>query len=391
KSVRAHSRSAANEANLRIGSKSFREYDLRVQNGPNTARKRTQSKPIPGEREGHEWGGPSRRVAHALRARGSASISSRAGTRIPGTASGPLPRMGPKGRVTVRRLIPRRSVEPEDETRGGGSRALQRTRRGDQRLELAMLGSDKGAIAALDLVQLVEIQPRDRMPVGRGDGFDPVFPAELRKSGFHPRLGLFMGAEPVGVQRAEGVVDVQKRADHDFRRDVDRQPPGLGDGLPAGLGADAGHEGEEGVVAGQGQLAEHHLARSVVRPDLDVGDDVRAHRPASGGEAVADGDDGDAVAVGEGDDVGLVDDDGAVGLDGEDPAAGLVEVLDGGQADGGDVEPHVLLGLGHLHEGPAPGAAELAGAFDAAVGPLDGLDRQGGLLLDGDRLADVQA
>ena len=56
----------------------------------------------------------------------------------------------------------------------------------------------------------------------------------------------------------------------------------------------------------------------------------------------------------------------------------------------GHVEPHVLLRLGDLDERPAAGPAELAGALDAAVGPLDGLDGQGGLLLDGDRLADVE-
>ena len=61
-----------------------------------------------------------------------------------------------------------------------------------------------------------------------------------------------------------------------------------------------------------------------------------------------------------------------------------------GRADRRHVEPHVLLGLGDLDEGPAAGPAEQAGALDAAVGPLDGLDGQGGLLLDGDRLADVE-
>ena len=59
-------------------------------------------------------------------------------------------------------------------------------------------------------------------------------------------------------------------------------------------------------------------------------------------------------------------------------------------ADGGDVEPHVLLGLGDLDQGPAAGPAELPGALDAAVGPLDRLDGQRGPLLDGDRLADVE-
>ena len=79
-----------------------------------------------------------------------------------------------------------------------------------------------------------------------------------------------------------------------------------------------------------------------------------------------------------------------LGLDRQDAGAGLVEVLDRRGADRRHVEPHVLLGLGDLDEGPAARPAELAGALDAAVGPLDRLDGQGGLLLDGDRLADVE-
>ena len=61
----------------------------------------------------------------------------------------------------------------------------------------------------------------------------------------------------------------------------------------------------------------------------------------------------------------------------------LVQVLDGRRADRWHVEPHVLLGLGHLDERPAAGAAEVAGALDAPVGPLDRLDGQRRLLLDG--------
>ncbi len=111
-----------------------------------------------------------------------------------------------------------------------------------------------------------------------------------------------------------------------------------------------------------------------------------------GAEAVEFGqrNDRQAVAVGQGDDLGLVDDDRLAGLDRQHPGPGSVQVLDGRDADGGHVEPHVLLRLGDLDERPAAGPAELAGALDAAVGPLDGLDGQRGPLLDGDRLADVE-
>ena len=104
----------------------------------------------------------------------------------------------------------------------------------------------------------------------------------------------------------------------------------------------------------------------------------------------AQSDNAQPVSVGQRDDVGLIEEDRLAGLDGQDLGPGLMEILDRGDADGRDVEPHVLLGLGDLDERPAAGAAELAGTFDAAVGSLDRLDGQGGTLLDGDRLTHVE-
>ncbi len=98
-------------------------------------------------------------------------------------------------------------------------------------------------------------------------------------------------------------------------------------------------------------------------------------------------DDAQSVAVRQRDHLGLVEQDRPAGLDRQDAGPGLVQVFDRRDADRRHVEPHVLLGLGDLDQRPAAGPAELAGAFDAAVGSLDGLDGQRGLFLDGDRLA----
>ena len=70
------------------------------------------------------------------------------------------------------------------------------------------------------------------------------------------------------------------------------------------------------------------------------------------------------------------------------PAA--VQRFQRAQSDGGHVETHVLLRLGHFDHREAAGRTERAGAADALVGPFDGLDRQHGLVLDGHALADVE-
>src|SRR5690349_18250421 len=78
--------------------------------------------------------------------------------------------------------------------------------------------------------------------------------------------------------------------------------------------------------------------------------------------------DGEAAAVRQGDGVGLIEENGAVRLDGQDAAAGEAQRLHGGAADGGHVEAHVLLRLGHLDDGEAAGPAQLASAENRAVG-----------------------
>ena len=60
------------------------------------------------------------------------------------------------------------------------------------------------------------------------------------------------------------------------------------------------------------------------------------------------------------------------------------------QADRGDVETHVLPGLGHFHDGESARPAQRPGAADALVGPLDGLDGQHRLVADGHALPDVE-
>ena len=77
-------------------------------------------------------------------------------------------------------------------------------------------------------------------------------------------------------------------------------------------------------------------------------------------------------------------------FDGEDGGAGGDERLDGAEADGGDVEAHVLLRFGDFDDGEAALRAEFAGAADAGVGAFDGFDGDRGAAFDGDALADVE-
>src|SRR5262249_40926730 len=78
--------------------------------------------------------------------------------------------------------------------------------------------------------------------------------------------------------------------------------------------------------------------------------------------------DGHFVCVRKPQHFGFVEKDGFVGLDGQDAAAGFVESFQGADADGGDVEAHVLLWLGDFHQCKTADVAELAGAADAFVG-----------------------
>ena len=96
------------------------------------------------------------------------------------------------------------------------------------------------------------------------------------------------------------------------------------------------------------------------------------------------------IAVGESYDFRFVDDDCLAGFDGQDSCAGFLHGPQGAEADGGDVEAHVLLGLGDFHDGEITGRAELAGAADARVGAFDGFQGQHGEMLHRHALADVE-
>ena len=100
--------------------------------------------------------------------------------------------------------------------------------------------------------------------------------------------------------------------------------------------------------------------------------------------------DGQPITIRQGDNVGLVNHDRLAGLDRQHPRPGLVQVLDRVDADGGHVEPHVLLGFGDLDQGPTTRPAKLAGSLDAAVGAFDRLDGDRRALLDRHGLTDVE-
>ena len=111
-------------------------------------------------------------------------------------------------------------------------------------------------------------------------------------------------------------------------------------------------------------------------------------------------DERDAGLVGGGDDGGGVEEQRTAGIDGEAGGAGAGHGFDGGEADDGDVEAHVLLGLGDLDdgEGAAEGGGGLveaahqrAGALDGGVGAFHGFDGDAGLGGDDDGLAEVEA
>ena len=104
-----------------------------------------------------------------------------------------------------------------------------------------------------------------------------------------------------------------------------------------------------------------------------------------------------------------VEEQGAACFDGEAGGAGGSHGFDGGNADDGDVEAHVLIGLGDLYDGERAaegrfcllgggyfmvyfkieGAEEGSGAGDGGVGALHGFDGDAGLGGDDDGLAEV--
>ena len=109
--------------------------------------------------------------------------------------------------------------------------------------------------------------------------------------------------------------------------------------------------------------------------------------------------DSDAGAVRCGDDSGGVEEQSPASLDGEAGGTGAGHGLNGGEANDGHIESHVLIWLGYLDDGE--GAAEGGGgiveaahegacAFDGGVGTLHGFDGNAGLGGDDDGLAEVE-
>ena len=108
-----------------------------------------------------------------------------------------------------------------------------------------------------------------------------------------------------------------------------------------------------------------------------------------------------AGGVGGGDDGGGDRRGGCVPASMARQVAPAAHGFDGGDADDGDVEAHVLIGLGDLDDGEGAargwrlslvgfeGAEELAGAGDGGVGAFHGFDGDAGLGGDDDGLAEV--
>lgn len=64
--------------------------------------------------------------------------------------------------------------------------------------------------------------------------------------------------------------------------------------------------------------------------------------------------------------------------------------MNGLRSDGGDVESHVLIGLGDFDQHPAAGFAQRSGAGDHRIGAFDGFHGDDVFVFDGDGLADIQ-
>ena len=64
-----------------------------------------------------------------------------------------------------------------------------------------------------------------------------------------------------------------------------------------------------------------------------------------------DGENRNACRIGAGENVDAIKEQGAAGFDGEAGCAGADHVFDSGEADDGNVEAHVLIGLGDFDDG----------------------------------------
>lgn len=84
--------------------------------------------------------------------------------------------------------------------------------------------------------------------------------------------------------------------------------------------------------------------------------------------------DGDPSLISGGDDSGFVGHDDFVCFDGETGGVVGFEVFNGIEADGGDIESHVLFWLGDFEQCPCTTFAEFACAFDHFVCAFDGFD-----------------
>ena len=110
------------------------------------------------------------------------------------------------------------------------------------------------------------------------------------------------------------------------------------------------------------------------------------------------GEDADTGFVGGGEDGFAIEQERAAGFEGEAGGTGGAHGFDGAEADDGDVEAHVLVGLGDFDDGEraaeggggvAEAAHEVAGAGDGGVGAFHGFDGDAGLGRDDDGLAEI--
>jgi hypothetical protein len=114
-------------------------------------------------------------------------------------------------------------------------------------------------------------------------------------------------------------------------------------------------------------------------------------------------DDGNAGLIGGSDDGCGIEHEGLPCFDGEAGGACGLHGVDGGDADDGDVEAHVLIGFGYFDDGEVTAeggcglssvgeverAKECAGACDGGVGAFHGFDGDAGLGGDDDGLAEI--
>jgi len=87
---------------------------------------------------------------------------------------------------------------------------------------------------------------------------------------------------------------------------------------------------------------------------------------------------------------GLVDQDRTVRLDRQNPSPGLSNLPHRADPDRGNIEPHILLRLGHLDHGKTTRRAEFSSPLNTTVRPLDRLHSKHRFPHDDHRLADIQ-